>query len=42
MTDFKHYGLHHRRDQRLDDIATGIAWAVAIILLLLYVPGMMP
>ena len=41
MTDLKHYGLH-RRDIQIDSIATGIAWIMATVLLILYGLGAMP
>lgn len=42
MTDLKNYGLNNRRDKLLDDLATGLAWAVATLLLLLYGLGAVP
>lgn len=40
MMDFKDYGLS--RDQRLDDIATAIAWLVATALVIFYGLGATP
>jgi len=42
MIDLKNYGLRRPRDQRLDDIATGLAWFVACMLVVFYGMGATP
>lgn len=41
MIDYKHFG-HYRRNKLFDEIATDIAYIVAIVLVVLYGLGAMP